>query len=123
MGKREKLSVPAKKNNSPAYLHLLDFCIPEYVSVVCDSQVLFHMTTDLHKHLPKPRFSIRDADEVFTLLTQLCSMPITASSFTVRVLKLFYSLFGTFLITKRPILWVLRRQKGRREAGNCLSVP
>lgn len=41
MGKRKKnVTVWAKKNNSFAYLQLLDFCIPNYMSAVCDSQVL-----------------------------------------------------------------------------------
>lgn len=80
------------------------------------------MKTDLHKHLPKPLSSFQDADEVFTILPQLRSMEVTTSSLNVRVLMLFDSSVGIFLIASRPTLWVLRGQKGRKEAVNCLSV-
>ena len=123
MGKRRKWLVPAKKNNSSAYLRLLDFCILKYMTVVCDSQVLSWVwkLTSInfslsHFLLPKCGWAIYYPDSADVL----CSIRI--SLFTGRILKLSDSSAGLFLIANRPFLWILRKEKEEKGVNHLSGL-
>lgn len=123
LGKRRKWLVSAKKNNSSAYLRLLDFCILKYMTVVCDSQVLSWVwkLTSInfslsHFLLPKCGWAIYYPDSADVLRS------IRIWLFTGRILKLSDSSAGLFLIANRPFLWILRREKEEKGVNHLSGL-
>lgn len=122
LGKRRKWLVSAKKNNSSAYLRLLDFCILKYMTVVCDSQVLSWVwkLTSInfslsHFLLPKCGWAIYYPDSADVL----CSIRIWL--FTGRILKLSDSSAGLSLLQIGPSSGFLGGKRKRREWIICLD--